>query len=123
MNAPADGTLSALGCLRAVLALAREQAAALETEALDRFDALLDERDVLMARLAESPPSFGDAETRALATAARELIEQDRRNQAALGDLLRQVRAELPILAASSRAASAYRVASEAAAAYVDRAS
>lgn len=110
-----------------MLELARQQAEALEAEDLDRFDLLLEERATLLATL-EAPSVLGatahadSADVHALEATAREIVEQDRRNRAVLGDRLSQVRTELPILATSSRVADAYRVA-HTAATYVDRSS
>ncbi len=128
MSGSPDAASSALECLRAVLAIARRQAEALETDALDRFELLLDERAALLAKLealeiTSAAAVRGSPEARTLEATAREIIEQDRRNQAVLGDRLGQVRTELPILAASSRVAGAYRVPANNAPTYVDRSS
>jgi GAF domain-containing protein len=120
MTPPPAGPTTDLECLREILALARQQAAALEADSIDRFGELLEARSALVSRL-ETAPTDGDAFT--LEFTAREIIELDRLNQAVLGDRLRQVRTELPILAAGSRVATAYRQNADASPAYVDRAS
>lgn len=117
---------AALECVRAILALAREQAVAIEREAIDRFDELLEARAALLSRLqvdSDAPAALSGPEALAIESVALEVIEQDRLNQAALGDRLRQVRTELPILAAGNRATTAYRQTLETAPAYVDRSS
>ena len=112
--------------LRAVLALTQQQTAALAAEAIDRFDQLLEEREALIGQLgtgSNSVESLSEAEAIVMENTAREIIDQDRRNHAALGERLHQIRTELPILTAGNRATDAYRTTPEASAAYVDRSS
>jgi succinate dehydrogenase flavin-adding protein (antitoxin of CptAB toxin-antitoxin module) len=113
---------TALECLRAILTIAREQAEALSADAIDRFGELLEQRDTLLARLAAAPIPT-DEPAALLERISRDILDQDHRNQATLAEQLRNVRAELPVLAAGNRANRAYGAAITDGPAYVDRAS
>lgn len=115
---------SAPDVIMRVLALAELQSAALAASDWDRFDAILDDREALLASpglgaaLAATP-----AEARALVSAALARIEAlDAQHQALLAREQLTVREALPGLNAGRRAAAAYRGA-PITTAYVDSAS
>lgn len=125
MTTPLAATRFSL--LRALFDLAREQRRALEVEALERFEAMLDEREALIAQLqaltpdAEAggalpanvipfPGAIGAQVEDALAldTLIRGILEHDRHNERLLASLLEQVRAELPALEDGRHGAARY---------------
>ena len=109
--------------------LAREQREALGNDHLERFQELLDERDVLIARLTalqngeddggELPqnivafPGASDAvveDEMALDTVIRGIMSCDSENEATLSEKMAEIREALPGLAVASRAAERYRI-------------
>jgi len=112
--------------LRALFDLAREQRRALEAVDLERFDALLGERETLLTELqtmtldaaGEALPSniipfpgvipIEAEDALALDTLIRGILEHDRHNESLLGDILGQVGVELPALAGGRRGAAGY---------------
>ncbi len=129
---PARGERSAearFGVLREVLAIARAQHDALEADAIEEFEAMLDRRDTLIAQLQALTPqlvdldelpenvipfpgaALGDVEdAMALDTVIRGILEHDRRSELLLAARMDALRAELPALAASERLAQGYHV-------------
>ena len=128
--------------LREVFALARTQREALERDDLAHYDALLDDREVLMRRLqqlraesldpAELPANvipfpgvavLDEEDVLAIDTLIRGILEHDRGNE----ELLRGRRAamlrDLPALDAGRRSLHGYRATAAGDARFVDRAS
>lgn len=112
--------------LRALFDLAREQRRALEAIDLDRFEALLDEREALLGQLqAMTLDADGEAlpanvipfpgvvpieaeDALALDTLIRGILEHDRHNESLLGAVLGAVATELPALENARRSAAGY---------------
>lgn len=124
--------------LQDVLALARQQHAALEHDDFDHFDALLEERESLLQRLEALdargtmpsnvvpfpiPAHVAADDAVAVDAMIRGILDQDRRNEALLAARMNEIRKELPALAAGQRAANAYRVAPAPGMAFIDRVS
>jgi hypothetical protein len=111
--------------LREIFDLSRAQRQCIEREELDRFAALMDERDALLQELqalvqeeASLPENVvpirgedGHADdTLALDTVIRGILEHDRKNEALLGEKMDAIREELPRLAQGARANAGYRM-------------
>lgn len=112
--------------LQQLLHLARQQREALDQDALDRFQRLLDEREDLILRLqtieadpAQLPdnivafPGSVDAageDELALDTVIRGILDHDRENEALLREKMFTVKQQLPELRANRAANAAYRV-------------
>lgn len=115
--------------LREIYDLTRAQRRALEEDALHRFEALLDDRQLLIDRLhalaaedaalpdnlvlfpgAEANPVDDDL---ALDTVIRGILDHDRQNTELLGQKMDDLRRELVGLAADARAVSSYRTTDE----------
>lgn len=119
-------TASRFALLRALFDLAREQRQALEADAIERFEALLDDREVLLGQLqALTLAASGEAlpanvipfpgaipidaeDALALDTLIRGILEHDRQNEALLGTMLGQVGADIPALEDGRRGAAGY---------------
>lgn len=115
--------------LREIYDLTRAQRRALEEDALHRFEALLDDRQLLIDRLqalavedATLPDNlllFPGAEVRsvdddiAVDTVIRGILDHDRQNTELLGQKMDDLRRELLGLAADARALAGYRTAGE----------
>lgn len=110
--------------LREIFDLARAQRQCIERDELDRFAALMDERDTLLeqlhllvqeeASLPENVVAFRTSDdhaqdTLALDTVIRGIIEHDRKNEALLAEKMDAIREELPRLAQGMRANAGYR--------------
>ena len=121
-----------------ILALARAQRDALAEDELDRFDALLAERDALIERLAllaedaelpENMISFtghSDAAVQdalALDVVITGIVAQDRANEEALAERMAAIRGQFPALETGRRAAAGYRLPATAGASFIDRTS
>lgn len=89
-------------------------ASALEVGDLDGADALIEERDQLLATLAAGAPA-------PIVPALRAALEADRRGQAALMRTVAAVRAELAEVAAGASAVRAYAPTETPAPGFVDR--
>ncbi len=112
--------------LRQLLHLARQQREALEQDAFDRFQRLLDEREELISRLqtiaadpAQLPdnvvafPGSADAageDDLALDTVIRGIIEHDRRNEVLLAGKMEEIRQQWPALNRGQQAVAGYRI-------------
>lgn len=112
--------------LQQLLHLARQQREALDQDALDRFQRLLDEREDLILRLqaieadpAQLPdnivafPGSVDAageDELALDTVIRGILDHDRRNEVVLAGKMEEIRQQLPALNRGQRAVAGYRV-------------
>jgi hypothetical protein len=112
--------------LRALFDLAREQRHALEARAIERFEALLDDREELLQRIqALTLDAAGEAlpanvipfpgaipieaeDALALDTLINGILEHDRHNERLLNALLGEVAAELPALEDGRRGAASY---------------
>ena len=118
-------TASRFALLRELFDLARAQRRALEADALDRFESLLDEREAIILRLqtlsedaaADLPPNVipfpaapaSEAEDiLALDTLIRGVLEHDRHNEEMLVAMRESIRAALPALEAGRRTAARY---------------
>lgn len=115
--------------LRALFDLAREQRHALEARAVERFEALLDDREDLLQRLqALTLDAAGEAlpanvipfpgaipieaeDALALDTLINGILEHDRHNERLLRSMLGEVAAELPALEDGRRGAAGYATA------------
>jgi hypothetical protein len=132
------GAAAKLEILCEILSLARAQRDALADDRLDRFDALLDERQTLIERLTllaedgDLPDNMipftghSDAVTQdalALDVVITGIVGQDRANEAALAERLSAIREQFPALETGRRAAAGYRIAANAGASFVDRTS
>ena len=121
-----------------ILALARAQRDALEEDQFDRFDAILDERQVLLERLAvlaeegELPDNMvpftghSDAAVQdalALDVVITGIVTQDRANEKTLAAKMAAIREQFPALENGRRAAAGYRMTANTGASFVDRTS
>ncbi len=121
-----------------ILALARAQRDALDEDQFDRFDTLLEERDVLIERLTvlvedgELPANMvsftghSDAamqDAMALDVVINGIVTQDRANEETLAAKMAAIREQFPALENGRRAAAGYRMAANAGASFVDRTS
>lgn len=127
------GLAAALEQVRALLELGREQESALGTGDLERYDALLGQREALVGELGvgdearerllvASVERASDADRGALLRALQELAEIDGRCETLVEAQARTIREALPTIEAGRRAAAAYHTARPRAA-YVDAAS
>lgn len=112
--------------LQQLLHLARQQREALEQDALDRFQRLLDEREDLISRLqtiAADPsqlpdnivafPGSADAageDELALDTVIRGILDHDRHNEVLLAGKMDEIRQQLPALNRGQQAVAGYRL-------------
>ncbi len=111
--------------LREIFDLARAQRGCIARDELDRLAALMDERDVLIARLQRlaaeeaalpenvvafrASPDHAEQDALALDTVIRGILEHDRENEALLAEKMQAIREELPQLLRGQRAQSGYR--------------
>jgi len=124
--------------LREVLDLARAQETALEANAFEDFDEMLQQRELLLQRLGildahgnalpenviefPIPADVAADDARALDAMIKGILEQDRRNESLLAQRMQAIRASLPDLTTSQRASVAYR-SMETRPSFIDRAS